>query len=680
MNDFYFDRDLSWLSFNERVLNEAGNQQVPLVERIRFLSIFSSNLDEFYRVRMPALMNPGNVTGSNGQSTFATAVNMITRQQQYFGKLLSDDLLPGLKMNNIHFVYNEPIPAIISEEVKTYFFSTIATFLQLVNLSSVSKPFFSENNKLYQVLLIKAANGKESVLLATVPSDKIPRIFTVEKPGTRFLVFIDDIIRELLPGILPSNNIEGIFNIKITRDAVLDLDDEFAGDLAEKIETKIATRDHGFATRFLYEPGIPLRLLYWLADTLQLTMANMVEGGKYHNLKDLSAIPIGDKQLLYPAWPPISNKVVTGDSLFEQILVRDQIIHTPYQTYDTILRFFNEAAINPDVEEVYVTLYRIAADSKIASALITAANNGKKVMVFVELKARFDEANNIRWSKMMKAAGIRIIYSIPNLKVHAKVGLVRMNKAGRMIYLGLLSTGNLNESTAKFYTDHILLTAHKEILAELEMLFIFLGQKRKPVSRDEIVFQHLLVAQFNMQEFFSTLVDKEISNSQMGLPAGITIKLNNLEEKKMIGKLYEASQAGVKVNLFTRSICCLKPGVPGLSENITVTRIVDRYLEHGRVFIFNNNNNELVYLGSADWMNRNIYSRVEVCFPVYDQAVKEEIQQIVGIQLADNAQAVRINSRLENISVTSEGKAIRSQEMIYQLLGEKSIENKVKQT
>ncbi|MEO6230021.1 MAG: polyphosphate kinase 1 [Ferruginibacter sp.] len=665
----FFNRDLSWISFNERVLEEAGSSAVPLVERIRFLSIFSSNLDEFYRVRMPALMASG-LKNNTDEDAYNLAGKAIHAQQVYFGKILGEEILPALLSNNIHVINNESIPEIIQLEIADYFYSSIAAFLQMINLSGKITDFFSENNKLYQAVIMNDIDGNESVVLVIVPSDKLARFFTIIKNGVQYIVFIEDIIKQFLPSIFADQKIKGVYNIKITRDAALDLEDEFAGDLAEKIETKVASRDKGFATRFLYEPGIPLRTLYWLMNALQLFDANMVAGGKHHNLKDLSAIPIRNASFEYPSWPSIQNKFIEGNSIFEAITKRDHIIHTPYQSYNAILRFFNEAAIDANVEEIYVTLYRIAGDSKIANALITAAINGKKVVVFVELKARFDEENNIRWSKKMKAAGVKIIYSIPNLKVHAKVALVKRKQQDRMQYLGLLSTGNLNEGTARFYTDHILLTAHHEILLELEMLFIFLEQKRKPVSNDEIKFNHLLIAQFNLQQTFLSLIDQEIDNARQGLSAGITIKLNNLEEKKLINKLYEASQAGVPVKLIVRSICCLKPGQPGVSETIQVTRIVDRYLEHGRVFIFNNNNNEKIFLGSADWMNRNIYSRIEVCFPVYDETIKGQLKKIIALQLADNVQAVSITPELKNAPIQNDLGLIRSQEKIYQLLSE----------
>ena len=664
----FFDRDLSWLSFNERVLTEAGNTSVPLLERIRFLSIFSSNLDEFYRVRMPAMMSTSasnNVT-ANGENVLAKARQVISEQQQYFGKLLSNEILPQLRAKNIYVIYNETLPGIVKPALEEYFFSTIAAFLRVVNISDKLKDFFSENNKLYQVVVSEDANGSEQVSLVTIPSEQLSRFFSITINDVLYIVFLEDIIREFLPAVFGDATIKGSFNIKITRDAELELDDEFTGDLAEKIESKIEAREQGYATRFLHQPGMPLRILHWLTSVLQLGKANVVEGGKYHNLKDFAAIPINNRELSYPSWPAIKNDFVNAGSLFDAILEKDRIIHTPYHSYNMILRFFNEAAIDTAVEEIFVTLYRVANDSKIANALITAAQNGKTVTVFVELKARFDEANNIRWGKKMKAAGIRIIYSIPLLKVHAKVGMVKKKIDGRFVYLGLFSTGNLNESTARFYTDHILLTANHEMLFELELLFIFLSQKRKPINPGEISFRHLLVAQFNLQPAFFNLIDNEIRNAQQGLASGIIIKMNNLEEKKMITKLYEASQAGVPVQLIVRSICRLMPGMEGFSKNITVTRIVDKYLEHGRVFIFNNNNAEQVFLGSADWMNRNIYGRVEVCFPVYDQDIKKEIREIVDLQLSDNTSAVRINHQLENVPVRNDKEQVRSQEKIYQ--------------
>jgi polyphosphate kinase len=320
------------------------------------------------------------------------------------------------------------------------------------------------------------------------------------------------------------------------------------------------------------------------------------------------------------------------------------------------------------VEEIYITLYRVASNSRIVKALISAAKNGKRVQVMVELKARFDEENNLKWAKKMKNAGVKIIYSITSLKVHAKVALIKTRSGNRMVYSGLLATGNFNESTAKFYTDHILFTFNQNLLREMELLFIFLSKREKPSAASPVNFKHLLVAQFNLQSKFIELIDREIGFAQQGLPASLTLKMNNLEERVLISKLYEASQTGVKISLIIRSICCLIPGVKGMSENITIRRIVDRYLEHGRAFIFHNNGNPEVYLGSADWMNRNIYHRIEVCFPVYDEAIKSQVMAIVDLQLADNVQAVYLDENLQNVPVKTGTPNIQAQQEIYKLL------------
>jgi polyphosphate kinase len=413
---------------------------------------------------------------------------------------------------------------------------------------------------------------------------------------------------------------------------------------------------------------MPLRTLQFITRYLDLKYADTVEGGRYHNLKDFFALPVSNPALLYEPWRAISSKVSNDEPLSETIANKDLLINTPYHSYQTVLRFFNEAANNPDVEEIYISLYRVASDSRIVNALISAAKNGKKVMVVVELKARFDEANNLKWAKKMKSAGVQIIYSVTALKVHAKIALVKTRKGNRVSYSGLLATGNFNEGTAKFYTDHILITTNPDLLREVELLFIFLAKREKPSKDNQIKFSHILVAQFNLQSRFLELIDREIDNHKQGLSSGITVKMNNLEEKVMIDRLYEASQAGVKISLIVRGICCLIPGVKGLSENIFVKRIVDRYLEHGRVFIFDNNGQTDVYMGSADWMNRNIYNRIEVCFPVYDADIKQQLIQMIALQLNDNVQAVFIDEHFNQIRPVQENIPIQSQMEIYRLL------------
>lgn len=668
-NYSFFDRDLSWLSFNERVLQEADHENVPLMERINFLAIFSSNLDEFYRVRMPVLLamdKLGKLNDTVSANPLLTAQQYITRQQNQFGRIFTERIIPLLKEENVHLLFNEPLPAAITGKVNDYFLSQVMAFLNPVELLQKNK-FFPQNNELY-FLIDLSENGEEKTVVLNIPSNQLPRFFKTDADGISYIVFLDDIIRHNLNKVFKNTTIQGCYSFKITRDAELDLKDEYPGDMADQIETQLSKRDLGIATRFLHQPGIPLRTLNLVSDSWGIPVASAVQGGLYHNLKDLFGFSVNSSALQYDKWPAVHNPVDADEPIFNQIEKQDMLVNTPYQSYSTILRFFNEAALDNAVEEIYVTLYRVARDSRIANALINAASAGKTVTVLVELKARFDEANNIKWAKKMKSAGVNIIYSITALKVHAKVALVKRRVNHRLKYYGLLATGNFNENTAAFYTDHILMTANGAILREIELLFIFLARREKPSSPDMIPFDHLLVAGFNLQQRFMEMIDREIINASKGLPASIHIKLNNLEERKLISKLYDASQAGVKVSLIVRSICCLIPGVKGMSENITVKRIVDRYLEHGRVFIFNNNGKPEVYMGSADWMNRNIYRRIEVCFPVYDEQVKAEITAIINLQLRDNVQAVMLDEKLENVKISPTIPAIQSQRAVYELL------------
>ncbi|MFD1255772.1 polyphosphate kinase 1 [Mucilaginibacter terrae] len=678
MQTEFFNRDVSWLSFNGRVLQEAERESLPVLERINFLSIYSSNLDEFYRVRMPVLQalnklhnRKKHTSGAEVQADdLLQAQHLVQQQQEQYGRILTGSILPQLESKNIHLLYNKAFPQQIVQPVTDYFVSQVMAFLQPVTLAEGST-FFPENNKLYFLIQLQQEGGKEQLVALNIPSDDLPRFYSVTVQDDLFIVFLDDIIRYNLDKIF-TPKINGCYSFKITRDAEFDFEDEYTGDLAEQLEKQLKKRDFGLATRYLYQPGLPLRILHNIATYLSLDEGSMIAGGVYHNLKDFASFPVNDTSLKVEKWPALRfTQLPETQSVLNNIGVKDYLLHTPYQSYDTILRFFNEAAIRPDVEEIYVSLYRVASDSKIVNALISAAKNGKKVNVLVELKARFDEANNIKWAKKLKAAGARLIYSAIALKVHAKIALVKLRNGNRMQYRGLLATGNFNENTARFYTDHILLTGNHNLLREMELLFIFLSKKQKPINAKVMPFQNLLVAQFNLQNRFMEFIDQEIANQQQGLPASIIIKMNNLEEEKLINKLYEASNAGVKIQLIVRSICRLVPGIEGQSENIMVTRIVDRYLEHGRVFIFGNNGNKQVYMGSSDWMNRNIYHRIEVCFPVHDEVLKQEVLQLIDLQLKDNTQAVHLDTQLNNIPVKQDKPAVRSQEQIYVLLKQK---------
>jgi polyphosphate kinase len=661
----FFDRDISWLSFNERVLLEAAKDSVPLHERLKFLAIYSSNLDEFYRVRIPAIMALKKLEQEK-DDLLKQVKTIIENHQEQYGKILRQDIIPALRENHVHFLYGETIPENIIQETSKIFFTRIAAFLQLVRLSRSSE-FFPENNKIYLAVLIQQKK-KEEIVIVNVPSESLPRFYTVSVSDKTYILILDDIIRQHLNFLFDSAIIKGAYSFKVTRDAELGLREEYTRDIAKRMEKLLARRDYGFATRLLYDTSMPDVCLKRLTNELQLTDAAKMAGGRYHNLKDLFSFPLKDSGHSYTKWSPVSVKPDKADrSVFTLIDERDVMLHTPYHDYNVILRFFSESAIDANVEEIYVALYRIAVDSAIGQALMTAARNGKKVTVFVELKARFDEANNIRWAKKMKDAGVRIVYSIPGFKVHAKVALVKRKNGSETRYYGLFSTGNFNENTARLYTDHTLLTVRKELVKELQTLFKFLS-KRKTEATTREKFAHLLVAPFNLRERFIALIDREIMHARQGKKAYIKIKLNNLEEEVLIHKLYEASIAGVHISLIVRSICRIIPGVPGLSDKITVRRIVDRYLEHGRVYIFQNGGKEEVFCGSADWMNRNIYHRIEVCFPIYDERIKAELKSIVELQLADNVQAVSIDNALRNCPIPNGQEKIHSQQAIYKMI------------
>jgi len=656
-----YDRDLSWLTFNYRVLCMAKDERVPLYERIRFLSIFSSNLDEFFRVRMPAvlavnrlLQQDPNAAGGEPVSpdTLPAIQREIDRQQQEFGQILTGTLLPELNRQQVHLYYKETIPPVHHAFIREYFLNRVLAYLQPVWLHR-KQHFFLENNTLYLVITLTPNENreKEEYAVVNIPSNQLPRFIELEPvEGMYYIATLDDVIRQNIAFLFPNHTIAGCYSIKITRDAEADLN-ELKGDVLEQVETMIRKRELGIPTRFLYDASMPQPTLQYLLAYFNIQPGEPVQGGRYHNLKDLADLPMPVKApgLSYAKLPagrlPMVEK---ADRIWDIVMQQDILLHVPYQRYDPILRFFNEAAADPDVKEIFITLYRIASGSLIANALISAARNGKQVTVFVELKARFDEENNIRWSKKMKEAGVKIVYSIPGLKVHAKTALVKRKRGYQWDYIGLMSTGNFNESTARFYTDHVLITAHPGITQELELLFLYLQTREQPAEYRFINFRHLLVAQFNLVARFTELIDREIANARTGKKAAITIKLNNLQEKQMIGKLCEAAQAGVEVKLIVRSICCLQPNQPE-SAGITVTRIVDRFLEHARVFIFHNDGQEEVYMGSADWMNRNLHRRIEVCFPLYDLQLQAQMKEIIRLQLADNTNAVLLDEHIRNV-------------------------------
>ena len=681
-----FNRDLSWLGFNLRVLQEASDKQVALYDRMKFLSIFSSNLDEFFRVRYPAVLALSTLTEKTRikasievtEDIAEKIQEEVNRQLDLFGAILTREILPGLQQHGINFYYNTPIREEHSREIKEIFLSNVLAFIQPILLDGKSnRAFLPENNHLYFVVTLNDANqGILKHAIVNIPSNKLKRFFTLTPiGGEEYVIFIDDIIRENLKYLFPKLEIVSVYSIKFNRDAELNLSDEYSGDLLNKIEKQLKKRDIGLPSRFLYEQGMPRNLQLFLAAAFSVTYEDMFAGGRYHHLSDLASFPAFDKSLQPEKFKPLfaGNVNGNGDLIFTILEQQDVLLHLPYQSYNPVLSFFNQAAIDADVTEIYITLYRIATESHIVNALISAAKNGKNVTAFIELKARFDEANNIKWSRVMKEAGIKLVYSLPQIKVHSKTALVKKKTGDSETAYAILSTGNFNEVTAQFYTDHVLMTSKKTITNDLVKLFKFLQKEHRDIADTTITFDELLVSQFNLVDELKKRINKEIKKAKNGEPARIRIKVNNLEEPYMISLLYKASKAGVKVELIVRSVCCIIPGMQEISENITVRRIVDRFLEHTRLFIFGIGDEAEAIIGSSDLMTRNLHHRIEVCLPVTDNTCKKELLDYFDMQWADNSKAVQLLSNHQHTAIENiNGHAINAQQSIYQYLKNKT--------
>lgn len=677
----YYNRDLSWLTFNYRVLQEAACIDVPLYERIKFLSIFSSNLDEFFSVRYPVVMAISNLKAKTQRKVenfipdhFVEKIQeQIEMHLSEFQQIFSGTILPELDAQGIVLYYNRQLREEHIPEAREYFLSKILSFLQPVFLKGdMAGKFEPEANKLYMIISLKK-RGEDEVQQAIIkiPADHLKRFHTLSPiDGKQYVVFIDDIIRENSKYIFPGFEIAGTYSIKFNRNADLEFEEDYRGNILEKIEKKLVNRAYGQPSRFLYESAMPRNVQLYIASIFGIDHDQLFADGRYHSLSDLASFPDFGKKLTYTERKPIViPKLQDGWDLFKAVEVKDILLHFPYHSYNAILSFFNQAAIDPDVKEIYITLYRVASDSLIANALISAAKNGKKVTVFIELKARFDEANNIVWSKKMKNAGVRLVYSMPDIKVHTKIALVTKEVEEKKKSYAIISTGNFNESTARYYTDHTLLTVDKEINTELLHLFHYLEKGTKGDIEDTS-FKKLIVSRFNMVATFKKLVEAEIKIAKKTGKGLIRIKLNNLEEPGMIDLLYKASRAGVTVQLIVRSICCLVPGVKDLSEHIAVKRLVDRYLEHSRIFIFGEGNESRIIIGSSDWMTRNLYHRIELCTPIIDINSRVELLDYFDMQWRDNDKVVEIGDVVKDENM-EEQSIHNGQESIYNYLKER---------
>ncbi|MFP5470130.1 MAG: polyphosphate kinase 1 [Bacteroidia bacterium] len=665
------NRELSWLAFNDRVLQEANDPIVPLIERIRFLGIYSSNLDEFYRVRVAALkrliaLNKKKMEGYKfSPKKLLDEINQITIQQQKKFEIAYQRILKELAKKNVFHIDETQLNLEQQKEIRNYYEFQVKHEIVPIILNKKNKFPQIRDKAIYLAVKITTAKNDEHYALIEV-TNKVSRFKLLEEKNTRKVILLDDIIRFNLSrifSIFPHKKIEA-YTFKITRDAELDFDDDINSTLLEKMEKSIKKRKSGNPVRFVYDENMPKDLLQLITKSLGLKLGeNTIAGGRYHNFKDFVKFPdFGVPEMVYRVIPPLDHpQLQNTDNIIREVLKNDILLHYPYQKFDYIIDLLREAAIDPKVTEIKINFYRVAGNSKVMSTLINAVNNGKKVTVVIELLARFDEENNIYWANKLKDSGAKIIFGLPNLKVHSKLLLITRVKDGKQQHIVHVGTGNFNEDTAKIYSDFSLLTSNKDIATDVNKVFELFENS---ISRR--VFKELFVSPLNTRRRYVELINDEIKAAKKKHRAEILLKLNNLTDEKMIEKLYEASQAGVKITLLIRGVCCLLPGVKGLSENIQAYALVDRFLEHSRVAIFYNKGKELYFISSADWMERNLDRRIEVTTPIYDKNHQKIIREVLDIQLGDNLKTRIIDRFQKNDYMHNDKPKYRSQIATYE--------------
>ncbi|MBK0383451.1 polyphosphate kinase 1 [Pedobacter sp. SD-b] len=645
------NREISWLYFNARVLQEATDKTVPLIERLRFLAIFSSNLDEFYRVRVATLNRLVTVVskvkeefGYNPKKILNQIKNIVVKQEKKFN-LLYEEIIKELAENKIFILNEHQLNVSRGAFVKKYFRDKVLSTIVPIIIDD-KKPFPELRDRVIYFLVKLTQNSKKQKVkyaLIEIP-DSLNRFLVLpETNNLKFIILLDDIIRYSIDEIFFVFDYDEVeaYSIQITRDAELDLDKTVSDKFIDALTKSLQKRKKGKPMRLLYDSAMPIEMLNTVINRLELSSESLIPGNKYHNFKDFIAFPnVGDAELEYKKITPLPIKDLSVfKGMFELIKKKDYLINLPYQSFDYIIHFLREAAIDPRVTSIHITLYRLAENSRIVNALINAARNGKKVNCLVELKARFDEQANIFWTNKLEDEGINVNYGITGYKVHTKICMVTRLEKGKPAYYANLATGNYNEKTATIYCDHSLFTADERITKELSKLF--LNIEKKKISKD---YDNLIVSPLETRKRLFFMIDREIKNAKAGKDAYLILKMNSLADEITIKKLYEASNQGVKIKLIVRGMCCLVPKQKGFSENIEVFSIVDKFLEHARVWIFANGGDEEIYLLSADLMTRNLDHRVEVGFPIYDREIREEIKELINIQLKDNVKAREINA------------------------------------
>ena len=684
-NYHYFKRDISWLSFNYRVLLEADDDRLPLYERINFISIYSSNLEEFYKIRVADHKAVASGVTLSDEESVQSASELLEkinaevyRQMEDRIRIYEHKILPALRNNHIVFYQSRNVEPFHQSFVRNFFHEEIFPFLQPVPVSKDKIISFLRDNRLYLAVRLREKSTNPAVenvlqyFVMKLPYSKVPRFIELPKQGDNYyLMFIEDIIKANIDVIFPGYEVDCSYCIKISRDADILIDDTTSSaDLVEQVKKKVKKRKIGAVCRFVYDRAMPQDFLNFLVDAFRIHPDELVPGDKHLNLEDLRHLPNPNKAIVSDEKPRPMKLKCLGEtaSIFDYIEQRDLLLHYPYHSFDHFIRFLYEAVHDPQTREIMVTQYRVAENSAVINTLIAAAQNGKKVTVFVELKARFDEENNLATAEMMKSSGINIIYSIPGLKVHAKVALVRRRSTnGEKIHsYAYISTGNFNEKTATLYADCGFFTCNNVIVNDLHNLFRTLQGKENPT------FHKLLVARFNLIPELNRLIDHEIEIAEKGRFGRIILKMNALQDPLMIERLYEASQKGVQIDLIVRGICCLIPGQE-YSRNIRVTRIVDSFLEHSRIWYFHNGGSPKLFLGSPDWMRRNLYRRIEAVVPVLDYDLRLELVHMLKVQLSDNQKACFVDADLNNVFKSgADKKPVRAQYAFYNYLKRKN--------
>ena len=649
-----YNRELSWLSFNERVMQEAQDKSVPLIQRLRFLGIYSNNQDEFFKVRIANLERlnkdkkkkdkklSGDVTSTELQRKIS---RKVLESQQKFEDTYAN-ILAEMKTQGITIINESMLTAEEEAFCKNYFMEKISPLLvPLLVRKSVKLPLLRDES-IYHAVKMESDNRQASrYAIIEIPQNSQSPRFTVlpgSTPAQTRIIFIDDIIRLCLDDIFFMFSYDRIhaYTFKFMRDAELDLDDDISKSLIEKMEDGLTKRRYGRPVRLVYDKDMPEDLLDILIEKLGLRNSeNLTPGGRYHLMRDLMKFPIVNTELEYEKVPPLRHSAFgINSSVFTTIRQQDVLLHYPYHTFNHLIDFLREAAMDPQTDSIYITLYRTAERSKVINALINAARNGKKVVVLLEFFARFDEERNLANAEILRQAGIKVIHGIPGIKVHCKLILVQRREGSRLRGYVHVGTGNFNEDTAKIYSDFSLFTSRKEIAEDAEQIFEFLQDNYKQLKT-----QTLLVSPYNMRDRFETLINNEIKNAKEGRKAYIYVKCNSLTDEDMVMKLYKASKAGVRVRLIIRGACCLMPEEEGFSENIKGISIVDKYLEHARLMIFYNGGKEKMFISSADWMNRNLSRRVEVGIPILDKEIAANLKDTFSIQWKDKVKARNLN-------------------------------------